>query len=95
MKKKENEVIEDDLLLGDEDELVEGARGNRHFYRHSFSQLFATSPDSSMYLHIVQCELVKPLPNPRYRLHIPQEDSYCLGLLTKSRLPSMGPLEPF
>ena len=73
----------------------EGTRGNRRFYRHHLSPLLDTKPCSPLYLHTVELELVKPLPNPRYHLHHPQDDPYCLGLLTTSPLPTMGPLEIF
>ena len=51
--------------------------------------------DSSLYLHTVEFKLVEALANARYRLHHPQDDPYCLGLLTTSRLPAMGPLKVF
>ena len=38
---------------------------------------------------------VKPLVNPRYRLHDPKEDSHFLGVLTPAELPTIGPLEVF
>ena len=59
------------------------------------SSLLATKRDSSLYLHIVEFKLVEALANARYRLHHPQDDPYCLGLLTTSRLPAMGPLNVF
>ena len=93
VKKKDVVVIDDDY----EDEIDDegGARGNRKFYRHKLSPLFATNTDSSLYLHIVEFKLVEALPNARYRLHYPQDDPHCLGLLTTSRLPVMGPLKVF
>ena len=38
---------------------------------------------------------VKPFPKPRYRLHYPEEDSHCIGLLTTAPLPLIGPIEIF
>ena len=94
VKKKEVVVINEDSE-DEEDVTKEGTRGNRRFYRHHRSPLLDTKPGSSLYLHTVQLKLVKPIPNPRYHLHHPQDDPYCLGLLTSSPLPAMGPLEIF
>ena len=38
---------------------------------------------------------MKPLPNPRYRLHSPQHDCHRVGLLVAAPLPTVGPLEIF
>ena len=93
--KKKDVVVIDDAYEDESDEVKDGARGNRKFYRRKLSSLLATKTDSSLYLHTVQFKLVEALANPRYRLHHPQDDNYCLGLLTISPLPTMLPLKLF
>ena len=95
VKKKDVVVIDDDYE--DESDDDGGARGNRKFYIHihKLSSILATKRDSSLYLHTVEFKLFEALANARYRLHHPQDDPYCLGLLTTSRLPAMGPLKVF
>ena len=85
VKKKDVVVIDDDYEDESNDE--GGALGNRKFYRHKLSPLFAANIDFCLYLHIIEFKLVEALPNARYRLHYPQDDPHCLGLLTTSRLP--------
>ena len=75
--------------------MKEGTRGNSRFFCHQLSPLLETKACSPLYLHTVELKLVKPLQNPRYHLHHPQDDPYCLGLLTSTSLPAIGPLEIF
>ena len=94
VKKREKEKVDEDSD-DEDDEKNEGTRGNRKFYRQFLPPSLEIKSPSPLYLHCVELKLVKPLPNPRYRLHYPQQDSHCLGLLTSTPLPSMESIELF
>ena len=88
----ECEEDDDDELLDSE----EGRSGCRKYYKQYPPAALTTSSDTNtFYLHTVDLRLVKPVSNPRYNLHRPEEDSHRLGLLTSSPLPPIGPLEIF
>ena len=88
----ECEEDDDDELLDSE----EGRSGCRKYYKQYPPAALTTSPDAdTFYLHTLDLRLVKPVSNPRYNLHRPEEDSHRLGLLTSNPLPSIGPLEIF
>ena len=48
-----------------------------------------------LHLHRLTLRLVWPHPNPRYRLHHPERDSHCLGLLCSTPLPHLGNMALF
>ena len=68
--------------------------GGRRWHRqHPPLQLAAPVPGldpTTLHLHQVCLRLVTPHPRPRYRLHRPQLDRHCLGLLCPTPLPSLS-----
>ena len=67
--------------------------GRRWHSQHPPLQLVASVPGpgpATLHLHQVCLRLVTPHPRPRYRLHRPQLDRHCLGLLCPAPLPSLS-----
>ena len=97
LKVKNREKV--DLLDedNDEDDLIdeEGRSGARKYYKVYPPLMMTDKSNDKVFLHIIELKLVKPIQNPRYKLHFPETDSHSLGLLTSSPLPLIGPLEIF
>ena len=97
LKVKKKEVIKyDEDFNDDKDDANETEQGRSSclkFYKVIQPPMLTDNSPGSLYLHIIELRLVRPLTNPRYNLHYPQDDSHSLGLLTSSPLPLIGPLD--
>ena len=49
------------------------------------------SKEARVYLHCIQCKLVEVDPHYKYSPHYPERDTQCLGFLSSSPLPRVGP----
>ena len=96
LKVRKKEMIKYDEDYDDSDHVNENELGRSSclkFYKVIQPPILTENTSGRLYLHIIELRLVKPLTNPRYNLHYPQDDTHSLGLLTSAPLPLIGPLD--